>query len=107
MNSSLKVCGIDPGTSQSAIVVWNGKEIVDKNLIPNQEALAYLRTVECDLAACEHMQSFGMAVGKEVFETCYMLGRFWQIFVDREITWRRVFRSEKTLRVPPEKTKRL
>lgn len=94
MSSLLKVCGIDPGTAQSAFVVWNGSAIVEKSIIENLSSLAYLRQVECDLVACEHIQSYGMAVGKEVFETCYMVGRYWQVCSDRGVEWLRTFRSD-------------
>jgi hypothetical protein len=94
MSSLLKVCGIDPGTSQSAFVVWDGATILDRQIIENVESLAYLNAVDCGLIACEHIQSYGMAVGKEVFETCYWVGRYWQICGVRGIEWCRTFRSE-------------
>lgn len=94
MNNSLTVCGIDPGTAQSAFVVWNGETILDKQIIENAASLAYLKSVDCGLIACEHIQSYGMAVGKEVFETCYWVGRYWQICVDRKIEWCKTFRSD-------------
>jgi hypothetical protein len=94
MSSLLKVCGIDPGTAQSAFVVWDGGMIIDRRIIANTDSLDYLKSVECGLVACEHIQSYGMAVGKEVFETCYWVGRYWQICSDRGISWLRTFRSE-------------
>lgn len=96
MSSSI-VCGIDPGTAQTALVIWDGTRIHDRCIIPNIEVLAYLvkaYDAGCALVSCEHMQSFGMAVGKEVFETCYWIGRFEQVCWNLDLKWRRVYRSE-------------
>lgn len=94
MDTSLKVCGIDPGTEQTALVIWNGKAVLDKRLIPNQNVIDYLATVSCAAVACEHMQCYGMAVGKEVFETCYWIGKYWEVCDLMGLEWQRVYRSD-------------
>ena len=94
MPSSLTVLGIDPGTTQSALVAWNGSAVTDKQLIPNIQARNYLASTNCTTVACEHLQCYGMSVGKEVFETGYWIGRFWEVCDIMGFEWQRVYRSE-------------
>lgn len=65
------IIGIDPGSSKSAWVMWDGAKILGKGIIANDciNELPLSNTV-----ACEHIQCMGMAVGKSVFETAYFIG---------------------------------
>lgn len=75
---------IDPGTRESAYVQWNwpGNGIVVAEILPNEQLLALLHTpIACDVFAIEMIASYGMAVGREVFETCVWIGRFMERFV--------------------------
>lgn len=73
-----RILAIDPGTTESAFLVWeNG--LLEGGMLPNPE-LRY-RLLEnafggATLCAIEMVESFGMAVGKETFETVYWIGRF-------------------------------
>ena len=69
---------IDPGTVQSAIVRWNGKEILGSCIVPNLTALAVLDGSTDDECSIEMVSSYGMPVGKEVFETVFWIGRFFE-----------------------------
>ncbi len=90
-----RILAIDPGTFQSALVIWNGKVIEDHQLIPNNEVLAYVKKLEnIDLFAIEMIASYGMAVGKTVFETCVMIGRLEQIGIDKGFNVMRIVRKE-------------
>lgn len=73
------ILAIDPGNIESAYVV------LDDNLKPiefakvkNKELLNSIRNNEFyeKHVAIEMIASYGMAVGKEVFETCVWIGRF-------------------------------
>lgn len=75
------VIGIDPGPRESAFVVWDGERVVSSGDLPNQELATYLDSA-CSPVACEWIESFGMAVGREVFETVFAVGMFSQ-HVDR------------------------
>jgi len=94
------ILGIDPGTAQSAIVVWNGERITRASIVPNdqlrKEVLIPFGTdyYGCGVVACEHLQCFGMAVGQEVFETAYLIGAIRQICFDCGMSFRRVYRSD-------------
>ena len=75
------IIAIDPGTIQSAYVFWlsERKEILDRGILPNEEMLSYLKnTPGYDGLVIEMVASYGMPVGKEVFETCVWIGRFYQ-----------------------------
>ena len=67
--------GLDPGPAQTAFVIFDGKQIVDHGIWPN-EALAHHYLWKQRNIWCEMIASYGMAVGKEVFETCVWIGRF-------------------------------
>lgn len=74
------ILAIDPGTTQSAAVVYNGAEstLIEWKLLPNAEMLFFIDAVlpVADFMAIEMVAAYGMPVGKEVFETCVWTGRF-------------------------------
>lgn len=84
----MKILAIDPGSEQSAYVLWDGCSISAKGIIQNREmsllvAAERAITLHCDLVAIEQIQSYGMAVGAEIFETCVWTGRFMQAWLER------------------------
>ena len=79
------IIAIDPGTTQSAFVVWNGKEILQMGIWENEKLRDYLAsgmlppqflTPLPNLLIIERIESMGMAVGASVFETVYWTGIF-------------------------------
>lgn len=71
-----KILAIDPGTSQSGFVLWDGS-VLDHGIIDNQMIrFKLLEGIAPDVVAIEMIASYGMAVGREVFETCVWIGRF-------------------------------
>jgi hypothetical protein len=78
----MTVLAIDPGPSQSAYVIWSGQSVRVSAIVPNLDLLAILTgrfsSDNADVCAIEMIASYGMAVGKEVFETCCWIGRFHQ-----------------------------
>lgn len=73
------VAAIDPGTTQSALVVYDGKLVVEHCYVDNAEILDILNVnIGWELLAIEMIASYGMPVGREVFETCVWIGRFIQ-----------------------------
>jgi len=96
MGAAVKILGIDPGSEQSA---WC--DLVDgsprlSGKFDNAEVLASLRNGEpaVDVVAIEMIASYGMPVGKEVFETCLWIGRFVEAWEARGGKTRRVYRRE-------------
>lgn len=74
------VVGIDPGSVQSAYVMWDGKEILEKNIFSNEDMLEMLLMgVEGQPPlVIEQVRSYGMPVGAEIFDTVFWSGRFFQ-----------------------------
>ena len=67
------IVGIDPGNIKSALIIWDpdNKKITHKMLSDNNDILLYLDNIEKkSFLAIEMIASYGMPVGKEVFETC-------------------------------------
>ena len=77
------ILSIDPGNEFSAYtMINNGFKPVHAEKIPNKELLATIRAyhqkyqpLEVE-AVIEMVASYGMAVGREVFETCVWIGRY-------------------------------
>lgn len=70
---------IDPGTTHSAWVVWDGT-VKAHGYEDNATIVARLTNLGfgAHTLAVEMIASYGMAVGREVFETCVWIGRFIQ-----------------------------
>ena len=87
---------IDPGTSLSAYLVMETDDysIIDKGKVENDVLTGMVKTGYFDMLAIEGFQSFGMPVGKEVFDTDYYIGRLLQIAEDLGSKTRVVYRSD-------------
>lgn len=75
------IFGIDPGYTESAfaLIRMPDFEIIEKGKAPNEDVLNICRRCTddaVDLAVIEMVASYGMPVGREVFETCVWIGRF-------------------------------
>ena len=69
---------IDPGNIESAYVLMDGYHCTDFGKLPNDELLAIVSKGAYRFCAIEMVESYGMAVGREVFDTCVWIGRFSQ-----------------------------
>lgn len=74
------ILAIDPGTEQSGWCVFDGA-VVNSGVEPNADVLRRVGhgVIGYDLAI-EMVASYGMPVGREVFETVRWVGRFQQAF---------------------------
>jgi hypothetical protein len=75
----MNILAIDPGNEQSAYVTVGGDyRPLLFGKVENKKLLRIIRDMgfDCDHAAIEAVASYGMTVGKEVFETCVWIGRF-------------------------------
>lgn len=83
------VLAIDPGTTESAFVVWDGERVGEMGIVPNNRLRDTL-DFWCidhsedgpDWCAIEMVEHYGtgMPAGREVFETCVWIGRFQEVF---------------------------
>lgn len=78
------ILGIDPGSAETAYCLANEDLVIAcAGKLPNGEFIAFLRSFDyCTKVAVEGIQSYGMAVGREVFDTCYQIGRILQVCED-------------------------
>jgi len=84
------ILSLDPGPTDSAFVLWDGHRVIEAAHWPNADIRQVLIGREYDLAACEMIASYGMAVGKSVFETCVWIGRFIEVArVEPRLVYRR------------------
>lgn len=73
------IFAIDPGTTESAFAIFipEAGQIGRRGKLPNADLLAQLPSLAFgSTVAIEMIASYGMAVGREVFETCLWVGRF-------------------------------
>ncbi len=92
----MTVHGIDPGTYESAVVSWDGRKVLYSGILKNPLLIRMLRNsnlVGC-VVAIEAIASYGMAVGKETFETAEWCGAFREAAEHNKGTVRRVYRRE-------------
>lgn len=92
------ILAIDPGTTESGWVTLDGMRVVGAGVCPNADMLEMIRRAaeyhdhhggvwahgEVETLAIEMIASYGMAVGREVFETCVWVGRMQQTWRDPE-----------------------
>ena len=77
------ILAIDPGYELSAWVLYDGTHVLEHAIEENQALLQRLtsgawRVGEIDAIVFESIESYGMAVGREVFETIFWTGRLFE-----------------------------
>jgi hypothetical protein len=78
----MTLLAIDPGTTQSAWVNAIHDVVLGFGILPNEQLLTWLRVIDhpveggIDQMVIEKVESCGMAVGADVFETVFWSGRF-------------------------------
>lgn len=78
----MNILAIDPGPELSAFVAYDGTSPVWFDKVANEELLKNIEARRgmngCEALVIEQIAAMGMAVGAEVFETCFWSGRFAQ-----------------------------
>lgn len=93
------VMAIDPGHTESAYAIWDGKRIEGFGKKPNSFFMETLwEPSPVQLLAVERVQSMGMAVGEEVFETARWEARF-------VMAWENGSSERETLLIPRMRVK--
>ena len=77
----MKILAIDPGNIESAYCVIDADTYkpVEFSKIENERIALGMRFADYDLLVIEMIASYGMPVGKEVFDTCVWIGQFKEI----------------------------
>lgn len=70
------IIAIDPGTTESGWVEFENGRVLASGVSNNYELVTKLVSHPAQKLAIEMIASYGMPVGKEVFETCVWIGRF-------------------------------
>ena len=77
------ILALDPGTDVTGWAMLSHGVVAESGVLPNAEVLAALSSYgdahgwqTADMLAVEMIASYGMPVGREVFETCVWIGRF-------------------------------
>lgn len=85
------VLALDPGPVETGFATWDGHFVGPRGKLGNYEILAELLPQQlralgrAPALAIEMVASYGMPVGREVFETCVWVGRFWQRWVSAQV----------------------
>jgi hypothetical protein len=90
----MRVLAIDPGPEKSAFLLWDNGVVFAEH-VTNDQLRTLLRENlfgKNELVAIEMIASYGMAVGKETFETCVWIGRF--IEMARPVRTELVYRKD-------------
>jgi hypothetical protein len=76
----VRIFAIDPGTNESAYVLYDAPCIHLYSIVSNANMLHALATLRADLLAIEWVSFYGKEIhaGSETFDTCRWVGRFEQ-----------------------------
>lgn len=93
-----KILAIDPGDIYSGycIVDYETYAPIEFGKIKNDEIIDVIRKKEHDYAVIEMIASYGLAVGKNVFDTCVWIGRFIQ---ELRCPYEYVYRREEKINI--------
>lgn len=82
----MQILAIDPGTAESAYVMFVDGKMHGAGKVRNEEMMLRLDDwLEADVCI-EMIASYGMPVGAEVFETCVWIGRFMEAAGPERVT---------------------
>lgn len=93
----MRIIGIDPGNKETAFVVLDEGKITHHFYAENELALATLKDAANDgyypKIYCEMIASYGMPVGKTVFDTCVFIGRIMEALPDVKLITRNTVKN--------------
>lgn len=98
----IKILAIDPGNIESgyAIIEMPDFKLLEFGKVKNEELLEdieerFIYDHSIDAIAIEMVASYGMAVGKSVFDTCVWIGRFVQALANDGVDY--VYRKDEKM----------
>lgn len=96
----MRLLAIDPGNTESAYVLMDGYKPIPGGFgkIPNEDLAEIVANIKgragVDHIAIEMIASYGMPVGREVFDTCVWIGRYTQIAIAHGLPVDSVYRAD-------------
>ena len=95
----MRIIAIDPGYTESAWCMLEGDKPVAFGKEQNSDVLIRVRREwspldDKDLLAVEMIASYGMPVGREVFDTCLWIGRYIEAWERRQGKYALVYRRD-------------
>jgi hypothetical protein len=73
---TMEILAIDPGPEESGWCIYRGGRVMASGVMSNYKLRDEIQQGISYVLAIEMIASYGMAVGREVFETCVQIGRF-------------------------------
>ena len=94
------VLGVDPGPVGSAFaLVSEDQRVIRADKVGNDSLIEQIRQNPPEHVASESIQSYGMAVGRSVFDTCFFIGEVIRTCKDAGIPFTLYPRPEYTRRI--------
>jgi len=94
------VLGIDPGPAESAYALVTGdQQVLHAEKVGNDSLIERIRQAPPAHVAIESIQSYGMAIGRSVFDTCFFIGEVIRACKDAGIPFTLYPRPEYTRRI--------
>lgn len=95
------VFAIDPGNTESAYCIIDADSLqpIEFAKLDNTVLAERLSTFGGYDCVIERIASYGMAVGRDVFETCEWVGRYSQIAADNAMAVSYIYRKEEKLHI--------
>lgn len=99
MTKKKRILAIDPGNIESAYVLLNGESYnpIEFDKSYNEDVIEKINYYNFDVLIVEMIASYGLAVGKSVFDTCVWIGRFIQEAQKRGIPFELIYRKEEKM----------
>ena len=97
----MKILAIDPGNIESAycLIDTDTYKPLEFGKTNNRDLEIGLYNSSYDLLAIEMIASYGMPVGKEVFDTCVWIGRFIEIASFNDIPVKYIYRKDEKINI--------
>ena len=94
----MKILSIDPGNEFSGYCIIDSETYkpLEFGKIENNELLEIIKTRQYDNSAIEMIASYGMSVGKSVFDTCVWIGRFIQAL---NVPYKYIYRRDEKMEI--------
>ena len=90
--------GVDPGTTETGWVLWDGVRVlecgIDKNPVFLERLRGHANREAKPRFYVEMIASYGMPVGKETFETVLWIGRFVEVWDILGLPWSLCYRIQ-------------